>query len=113
MSASSKPVPLAIPNDLFAEIQRVAKLMNVSQQALMKGAMEIGLEDLKLCDYNPYRVIADKSHRLKIALTASSGLNEPADTYGASIKKQADDHDDKVRGTASTKKPKRKEKTDH
>jgi hypothetical protein len=46
MSKSSKPIPVAIPNDLLAEIERVSDLTQISKQDIMRLAMRIGLADM-------------------------------------------------------------------
>lgn len=59
MSKSSKPIPIAIPNELLAHIDRVVKLTNKSRAEIMRQAMEVGLEDLRRCNYDVAGVIVD------------------------------------------------------
>jgi hypothetical protein len=63
MSASSKPTPIAIPNDLAEKIEKVAALVHLSKQDVMKLAMRIGLEDLKRCNYDIAAAIVDRAHQ--------------------------------------------------
>jgi hypothetical protein len=63
MSASSKPTPIAIPNDLAEKIEKVAGLVHLSKQDVMKLAMRIGLEDLKRCKYDIAAAIVDRAHK--------------------------------------------------
>ncbi len=74
MSASSKPTPIAIPNDLAEKIEKVAALVHLSKQDVMKLAMRIGLEDLKRCNYDIAAAIVDRAHQKDdIALLSEKG----------------------------------------
>lgn len=89
MSASSKPVPLAIPNELLARVEDVAHRMHRSKQDIMRMAMEVGLEDLKRINYDITAAIVDAVERTKVVPLAAA-LAEPAATYGAQkIKRKA------------------------
>lgn len=47
MSQSSKPTPIALPNDLNAELDELAQSLKMTKQDLMRLAMRIGLVDLR------------------------------------------------------------------
>lgn len=46
MSASSKPIPIAIPNELLGEIDLVAEKLNLTRSELMRLSMRIGLAEI-------------------------------------------------------------------
>lgn len=53
MSQSSKPIPIAIPNELLAKIDFAASRMpHKSKQDVMRMAMEFGLLDLEAMNYD-------------------------------------------------------------
>lgn len=53
MSHSSKPIPLAIPNELLAKIDyATSRMPHKSKQDVMRMAMELGLLDLQAMDYD-------------------------------------------------------------
>lgn len=52
MSQSSKPIPLAVPNELLKQIDTAATLTGRSRSELMRLAIEIGLADLKAIKYD-------------------------------------------------------------
>lgn len=52
MSQSSKPTPIAIPNDLAAQIEEVSTLTGLSKQDVMRLCMRIGIVDLKAADHD-------------------------------------------------------------
>lgn len=90
MSASSKPVPLALPHDLIAQIAFVAEQLGMSRQDTMRLSMRIGLEDLKRIDYRVDKSVVDsaaevfsQTPRRLLAAAASLLAEEPA-SYGAS-----------------------------
>jgi hypothetical protein len=84
MSASSKPTPIAIPNDLAEKVQIAAELTHLSKQDIMKLAMRIGLEDLRRCNYDIAGAVVDRSDAAKdeIALLADKGSGYRAKKTG-------------------------------
>ena len=89
MSASSKPIPISIPNELLDKINHVAALMNRSKQEIMRLAMEIGLEDLKRCNYDLAGAIVEKAHQKREAAMLSSVLAEDPTKYGSKKEQRA------------------------
>ena len=77
MSKSSKPIPIAIPNELLAQIDRVAGLTNKTRAEVMRLAMEVGLEDLKRCNYGVAGAIVDsaKGSASNVRYAISSNLH--------------------------------------
>lgn len=61
MSASSKPTPIAIPNELHEMIEKASKLAGLSKQDTMRLAMRIGLADLERCNYDLAGAILDRA----------------------------------------------------
>jgi hypothetical protein len=57
MSKSSKPIPVAIPNDLLAEIERVSAITDISKQDIMRLAMRIGLADMDAIEHDAAKLI--------------------------------------------------------
>lgn len=47
MSKTSTPTPIALPNDLIAEIAEAAEFTKMTKQDVMRLAMRIGLVDLR------------------------------------------------------------------
>jgi predicted DNA-binding protein len=82
MSASSKPVPLAIPNALLDKINLVVEKTGRSKAEVMRLAMEAGLDHLKRIKYAVGEAIVDKSERTKM-LNNGTILTEDAADYGA------------------------------
>ena len=70
MSQSSKPVPLAVPNELLKQIDTAAARTGRSRSELMRLAIEIGLADLKAIDYDIASTLANAAHRPDLALPA-------------------------------------------
>lgn len=62
MSASSKPTPIAIPNDLAANIDEVSTLTGLSKQDVMRLCMRIGLVDLKAAEHDIPGSIQQNAH---------------------------------------------------
>jgi metal-responsive CopG/Arc/MetJ family transcriptional regulator len=62
MSQSSKPVPLAVPNELLKQIDNAATLTGRSRSELMRLAIEIGLADLKAINYDIAGTIVKAVH---------------------------------------------------
>jgi len=52
MSASSKPIPIAIPNDLVSKIDLATSRMGKSKQEVMRIALSLGLLDLEQMNYD-------------------------------------------------------------
>lgn len=63
MSQSSKPVPLAVPNELLKQIDTAATRTGRSRSELMRLAIEIGLADLKAINYDIASTLANAAHR--------------------------------------------------
>jgi predicted DNA-binding protein len=63
MSQSSKPVPLAVPNELLTQIDTAASRTGRSRSELMRLAIEIGLADLKAINYDIASTISNAAHR--------------------------------------------------
>lgn len=89
MSASSKPVPIALPNALLDKIQKVAGLTGRSQQDIMRLAMEVGLEDLKRINYDLGSAVVDASERTKGIVTVAV-IHENAAEYIAPESKSSE-----------------------
>ena len=66
MSKSSKPIPLAVSNELLAQIDHAATITARSRSELMRLAIEIGLADLRAISYD----IAGTLHRAAKAAAA-------------------------------------------
>lgn len=94
MSKSSKPVPIALPNEMVDQIRQICDLTQMSQQEVMRWAMRVGIEDLRRIDYNIAGAIVDKAKStatiVHLAPPDFAALDkivaEPAITY-ASAKK--------------------------
>jgi metal-responsive CopG/Arc/MetJ family transcriptional regulator len=72
MSQSSKPVPLAVPNELLTQIDTAATRTGRSRSELMRLAIEIGLADLKAINYDIASTISNAAHRPDLALVAET-----------------------------------------
>jgi predicted DNA-binding protein len=83
------PIPIRIPPALLTKIEFVAKQMDRSKQEIMRLAMEIGLEDLKRCNYDLAGAIVEKVHGSRSDMIQSSMLAEPQATNGKPKKKEA------------------------
>jgi len=46
MSASSKPIPIALPNELLDQIDLIAEKLNLTRAELMRLSMRIGLVEI-------------------------------------------------------------------
>jgi hypothetical protein len=73
MSQSSKPIPIAIPNELLAKIDFAASRMpHKSKQDVMRMAMEFGLLDLEAMNYDveghAWRAMKAAQSQTKVAL---------------------------------------------
>jgi metal-responsive CopG/Arc/MetJ family transcriptional regulator len=74
MSKSSKPIPLAVSNDLLAKIDQASVLTGRSRSELMRLAIEIGLAELRSVGYD----IAGTIHQAAKASSGDSGqLKDP------------------------------------
>ena len=67
-----KPIPLRLSDDTLEKIQLVARHTGKTQQEVIRLAMEVGLEDLKRCNYDIAGAIVDraKSPEKELALVA-------------------------------------------
>ena len=72
MSQSSKPVPLAVPNELLKQIDTAATRTGRSRSELMRLAIEIGLADLKAINYDIASTISNAAHRPDLALVTET-----------------------------------------
>lgn len=59
MSQSSKPTPIAIPNELAALIDQVAAKTHLSKQDIMRLSMTIGLADMQSVGFDLGRIIRE------------------------------------------------------
>jgi predicted DNA-binding protein len=98
VSASSKPIPIALPNDLVDRIKKASEAMGKSQQEVMRLALGIGLEDLARIDYNIESAIVNAAKGAssyssqtapKSVMAASALLSEEPQSYTAKPKKKA------------------------
>jgi predicted DNA-binding protein len=87
MSASSKPIPLAIPNQMLARINDLAEKMNKSKAEIMRLAMEVGIADLNRIDWQIGDAVVDASDRVKILSTST--LAEAGADYAMSLRDSA------------------------
>lgn len=91
MSQSSKPVPLAVPNELLAQIDAAAAATGRTRSELMRLAIEVGLEDLRRIDYDLSGVIVDAAALTKTVTQRGRkgpGLKElevPLKDYSAAL----------------------------
>ncbi len=80
MSQSSKPTPIALPNDLNEQIEAVAKLTGLSKQDVMRLCMRIGLVDLKAAENDlpgiVKRIADDKGVSFQAFADAKQAQNE-------------------------------------
>ena len=76
MSASSKPIPIALPNDMIARLDVAAKKRGGSRANVMREAIEIGLEHLRRIGYDVAGAVLDKSKAMppELSLVANDAL---------------------------------------
>ena len=85
MSQSSKPIPIAIPNELLAQIDAAAKATGRTRSELMRLAIEIGIVDLKAINFD----IAGTIHQAAKAKQEIPGyLREESAQYPATGKQK-------------------------
>jgi hypothetical protein len=72
MSQSSKPIPLAVPNELLTQIDTAAARTGRSRSELMRLAIEIGLADLKAINYDIASTISNAAHRPDLSSAAQT-----------------------------------------
>jgi predicted DNA-binding protein len=68
MSKRSRPIPLAVPDELLNRLDEVAARMGRTRAQIMRDAIEIGLEDLRRCDYDLAGAVVDKAHAARAKL---------------------------------------------
>jgi predicted DNA-binding protein len=68
MSKRSRPIPLAVPDELLNRLDAVAARMGRTRAQIMRDAIEIGLEDLRRCDYDLAGAVVDKAHAARAKL---------------------------------------------
>ncbi len=66
MSASSKPIPIALPNELIAAIDQVAEKLNLTRSELMRLSMRIGLAEIGTVAEPITKTVARDTERLGI-----------------------------------------------
>lgn len=66
MSASSKPIPIALPNELLGEIDAVAEKLNLTRAELMRLSMRIGLAEIGAVAEPLTKTVARETERLGI-----------------------------------------------
>lgn len=60
-SEYGKPIPLRLSDDTLEKIQLVARNTRKTQQEVIRLAMEVGLEDIKRCNYDIAGAIVDRA----------------------------------------------------
>ena len=73
----SPPIPIRLSPALLEKIQLAADLMGRTQQEVMRLAMEVGLEDLKRCNYDLAAAIVDAARADK----PKPPISEPVVTH--------------------------------
>ena len=68
MSKRSRPIPLAVPDELLNRLDEAALRMGRTRAQIMRDAIEIGLEDLRRCDYDLAGAVVDKAHAARAKL---------------------------------------------
>ncbi len=68
MSKRSRPIPLAVPDELLNRLDEVALRMGRTRAQVMRDAIEIGLEDLRRCNYDLAGAVVDKAHAARARL---------------------------------------------
>jgi len=66
MSASSKPIPIALPNELLTAIDQVAEKLNLTRSELMRLSMRIGLAEIGTVAEPIAKTVARDTERLGI-----------------------------------------------
>lgn len=61
MSQSSKPIPIAIPNELLAKIELAAEKLGLSKQDTMREAMKLGLAHYERINWDIQGAVLDAS----------------------------------------------------
>jgi uncharacterized membrane protein len=51
------PIPIRLPSDLLAEIERVSAITDISKQDIMRLAMRIGLADMDAIEHDAAKLI--------------------------------------------------------
>ncbi len=96
MSKRSRPIPLAVPDELLNQLDEAALRMGRTRAQIMRDAIEIGLEDLRRCGYDVAGAVVDKAQAARAKLlpiaaekTAPTPATPPAErvTYPAARKR--------------------------
>lgn len=77
MSKRSRPIPLAVPDELLCRLDEAAARMGRTRAQIMRDAIEIGLEDLRRCDYDLAGAVVDKAHAHRPATLLSIAAEKP------------------------------------
>lgn len=83
MSKRSRPIPLAVPDELLHRLDEVAARMGRTRAQIMRDAIEIGLEDLRRCGYDLAGAVVDKARgaqRGLLPIAAEKTSPEPVAT---------------------------------
>lgn len=83
MSKRSRPIPLAVPDELLSRLDEAALRMGRTRAQIMRDAIEIGLEDLRRCDYDLASAVVDKAHAVRtqlLPIAAEKSSPEPVAT---------------------------------
>ncbi len=68
MSKRSRPIPLAVPDELLNRLDEAALRMGRTRAQIMRDAIEIGLEDLRRCGYDLAGAVVDKAQATRAKL---------------------------------------------
>ena len=91
MSQSSKPIPIAISNDLLAKIEYAAEKLGWTKQDTMREAMKLGLKFYERIGWDTTGAILDaatkrpdeQTLRFPVKPEVPSRLNEEPIKYGS------------------------------
>lgn len=84
MSQSSKPTPIAIPNEMLSRIEYAAKQLGMSKSEVMRMTMAVGLEHFARINYNLAGAILDAATPKPSAPTVKPGQTKTAPPPAAS-----------------------------
>jgi predicted DNA-binding protein len=83
MSKRSRPIPLAVPDELLCRLDEAAVRMGRTRAQIMRDAIEIGLEDLRRCGYDLAGAVVDKAHAVHpklLPIAAEKSVPAPVTT---------------------------------
>lgn len=69
MSSLSKPIPIALPNELLGEIDAIADNLNLTRAELMRLSMRIGLVEIGSIAEPIAKIVAREASKLGISFT--------------------------------------------